>query len=266
MYPGTACGNEPGEAIHGPWQRALAAQRAPPTLGNIFGITQNIYNDHWATSFEWTSTERLGPVSTAFDRALLDGQLLCRVGRTPALSFAERAAAGTHVYVTRVVSDDLAVVAVCRSADAALNDADANAGIDLLFEQASDERVRDSLVACGILLPATVANTATWQILAGYEWPHAFAGHGKKNTLVFKNSAFNKIFVDIAYVIITKSGASCTCSPHMLYKQCEHVVFAESVELSCRAATRDFAALPQQRKRGRPRGTVLSPRGKKAAK
>ena len=83
---------------------------------------------------------------------------------------------------------------------------------------------------------------------------------------MFKNAAVNKIFVHIAYVIITKTEASCTCSAHMLYKQCEHVVFAESLEVPCRAATRNFDDVPQQKKRGWTRGTVVTPRGQKSAK
>ena len=262
VYPGTASGNQAGEALHAPWQRTLESLRTTPSIDNIFDVMQGIYTNQWSSAFEWASNAPLGPDPRVLEPGLLNGAVLSRVGRSTAVAFVDAASGGRTIHMLRHVDAAVAVVAMSRTADAGLDEAAATLGIDIMF--AKDTKHRQTLLAAaGILAPMAPQVKNVVDELEKIQWPHDVLEDSAP--IVFQNAPFNKIFGDLVYVVATPSEHGCTCGPYMMYKQCEHVVYAESLDVAFRASTRDFATLPAKQKRGRPRGRVVPARDRRAA-
>ena len=98
-----------------------------------------------------------------------------------------------------------------------------------------------------MLVPVHDVSHQIHNILNTFEWQHNFGAQG--HTLVFRNATYNKVFVDILHVIISKERTSCTCAPYMMYCQCEHVFFAGSISVPYREAIADFSRLPAAKKK-----------------
>ncbi len=191
------------------------------------------------------------------EQGLLNGRVLARLGRSPALDFHAAVSAGRHlVHVWELKGR--ALMAITRNTEKELVQRDAEIGFHLL-EHAS-ANMTALLLKHGILTRLDEETEEVKANLAHFEWPHRPADG---RPVLFHNEPFNRVFGDVKYIVVTTEHLFCTCAPFMLYMQCEHVVFAESRSFSCRDATRDFAALPAQRKRGRPQGSGSIVRGKK---
>ena len=223
---------------------------------------QGIYTNQWSSAFEWASNAPLGPDPRVLEPGLLNGAVLSRVGRSTAVAFVDAASGGRTIHMLRHVDAAVAVVAMSRTADAGLDEAAATLGIDIMF--AKDTKHRQTLLAAaGILAPMAPQVKNVVDELEKIQWPHDVLEDSAP--IVFQNAPFNKIFGDLVYVVATPSEHGCTCGPYMMYKQCEHVVYAESLDVAFRASTRDFATLPAKQKRGRPRGRVVPARDRRAA-
>ena len=66
------------------------------------------------------------------------------------------------------------------------------------------------------------------------------------------------------------AGMLCTCQPFGLHGRCEHVYFAQSLPFPMRSLelhgpVRNFADAPMHAERGRKRGVLLTPSGKRKA-
>ena len=120
-YPGTGCGNQPGESLHSPWQRALAAQGGKLSLDSIFPTMNDIYKNLWSRSFDWTSDTCIGVDPKIIDQNLLHGTQLAALGRTPALDFVSATSDKRKVHLIRVVADNVGVVAMSRVATESLD-------------------------------------------------------------------------------------------------------------------------------------------------
>ncbi len=81
-------------------------------METVFGIMQQMYRAQWARSFTWESDAPLNPHVDSLDQNLLNGPLLNRVDRTPAVAFHEAAASGVSVHFLRMVQDGVALVAL----------------------------------------------------------------------------------------------------------------------------------------------------------
>ena len=78
----------------------------------------------------------------------------------------------------------------------------------------SDEiDIQERLLKCGILFRVHDVSKEINDILDTFEWQHNIGAWGR--TLVFRNAAYNKVFVDIVHVVITKDRTSCTCPPFL---------------------------------------------------
>ena len=53
IYPGSGCGNEPGESLHIVWQRELAALGGKASLLGCLPVMQKLYRDFWRRMFTW---------------------------------------------------------------------------------------------------------------------------------------------------------------------------------------------------------------------
>ena len=260
VYPGTASGNQPEEALHAPWQRLIEAAKELPTMDTIFGIMDRTY-ERWCQAFAWTSNVLLSPDPDMLEQNLLNGTVLSRVKRTPALAFHEAGLQGTVVYKIYAVDHERVFVAMSRTAESVLNTDVSDVGVRFFFQDGPD--IATKLLEAGVvqqpenLTPEAVSNVQSLQ------WPHS-GPHGP--AFVLSLTEYKRYLEDVVYVVIAPGHIACTCAPYMLYAQCEHVVFMESLSLPGRAATRDFAFLPVQKKRGRPVGSVLTPRGTKSAR
>ena len=51
VFPGTASGNQPAEALRSPWQRLLAAEKAAPNVSSIFAVMQRVYHQ-WNDTYD----------------------------------------------------------------------------------------------------------------------------------------------------------------------------------------------------------------------
>ena len=204
----------------------------------------------------------LGPDPRVREPGLLNGAVLSRVGRSTAVALVGAASGGRTIHMLRHVDAAVAVVAMSRTADAGLDEAAATLGIDIMF--AKDTKHRQTLLAAaGILAPMAPQVKNVVDELEKIQWPHDVLEDSAP--IVFQNAPFNKIFGDLVYVVATPSEHGCTCGPYMMYKQCEHVVYAESLDVAFRASTRDFATLLAKQQRGRPRGRVVPARDRRAA-
>ena len=197
MYPGTGCGNQPGESLHGRWQRALWAQEEKPTLDSIFSIMNDIYKNTWSRTLDCNSDTSIGVETQILNEKLLNGTLLAAVGRTPALDFAVAAAANRRVHLIRAVAPNVGVIAMSRIATEALDEVMAIMGIDLLFKD--NTPMLEQLLASGILAPCGQLDAKILADLSSIKWPHNLDKKGE--ALLFNNSIFNKIMFNIVYVV-----------------------------------------------------------------
>ena len=86
-------------------------------------------------------------------------------------------------------------------------------GLNLFSSDEID--IQGRLLKCGILFPVHDVPKKIHDILDTFEWQHNFGAQG--HTLKFRNAAYNKVFVDIVHVVITKDRTSCTCAPFLMY-------------------------------------------------
>ena len=85
IVAGTGCGSNPAEAIHSAWQSKLDSVGGRAPLAEVLGVMQNLYADHWASSFEWESEASLSLEAVDIDPTHLQGvQTLNAVHRSPA--------------------------------------------------------------------------------------------------------------------------------------------------------------------------------------
>lgn len=92
VHPGTASGNEAGEALHGPWQTRLSELGGRGGVGHVLGVMARLYSDEWGASYAWDSAAPLSLRPGGDDPALLNGAALGRAGRLTAVEL-HRAAA-----------------------------------------------------------------------------------------------------------------------------------------------------------------------------
>ncbi len=256
VFPGTASGNQPAEALHSPWQQLLAAEKAVPNVCTIFPIMQKVY-EQWRATYSWDSASALSPMPSGVDPGLVNGRVLARVGRSPALDYHTAIAGGRRLVHVRELQDR-AWMAIARSTEKDLVEGDAEVGLNIL--DTTSANMGTLLFQRGILTILDDEREEVKGTLGNFEWPHHAPGG---RPILFHNEPFNRVFGDVKYVYVTAKETFCTCAAFMLYMQCEHVVYAESRSFSCRQGTRDFAALPAQQKRGRPKGSGSIVRGKK---
>ena len=217
---------------------------------------QRVYHQ-WNDTCDWDSATELSPIPRVLEEGLLNGRALARLGRSPALGFHSAVSAGRCLLHVREL-DDRALMAITRNTEKELLKGDAEAGLDLL--QSDCANMGTLLATHRILSALNDEDEEVTANLAHFEWPRRLA-HGRP--FLCHNEPFNQVFGDAKYVVVTAGDLFCTCAPFMLYMQCEHVVFAESRSFSCCEAARGFAALPAQRKRGRPQGSISIVGGKK---
>ena len=83
---GTACGNQPTEAMHSSWQRKLDSQKIFPSVNTIFDVMQATYRT-WEKTYDWPDETVLSSRPQVLEQRLLNGRVLVRVDRSPAVDF-----------------------------------------------------------------------------------------------------------------------------------------------------------------------------------
>jgi len=270
IFPGTACGNNTQESMHSDWQKELQALGGKAGVHEICERMQALYHK-WSETVPWTAAGELSPIPRGLDPSLLHGVLLPQVGRAPAVAMAQRAEVSSHVYRVFDVTPTCCVVALERAPGSGLDGDAAAQGVEALVCTSAD--LADKLARMGIL-EAHDVHDDTVKVLEALQLPQLQRGvpggllrAGHVN--IYKNTAYRRHFVDVVYVFVTNDperlcSSSCTCAGCLRYYHCEHQVFVESLQLRVRAATRDFADLPSQRPRGRPKGSMKA-RGRAGA-
>ena len=187
VFPGTASGNEPAEALHSRWQRLLRAAGKILNVASIFPAMQRIYVEEWQKTFDWDSKDALSPVPRMLEQGLLNGRTLPRVNRSPAVHFHTAAAAARGCYRVRA-TDARAWIAMSRHAEQELDVATAELGLDMM--EADTLNICEHLLKSGIVTWRAKPDEEIGTRLASFDWPHADSAG---RTLLYHNTAFNRV-------------------------------------------------------------------------
>ena len=251
IYPDTQSGNEAGEAIHSAWEADVQAKASRPGMDEAIRTLAAVHEGLEDNGEETDEEEELGLAHTTEDPALINGRSLHAAGRSTARDYHEHRLLPNHVVLQ--VTPDIVVVAFAASAEDKVNVPAAHMGARMLF--LGGHALDEALAAAGIT-QMTVTGSA-----------------------VLSLSTYHEYFSSIAYVIIHRSGVAhasgyagmlCTCQPFGLHGRCEHVYFAQSLPFPMRSLelhgpVRNFADAPMHAERGRKRGVLLTPSGKRKA-
>ena len=232
IVSGTGCGSNPAEAIHSAWQSKLESVGGRAPLGEVLGVMQNLYADHWLDSFDWNSDTALHLQSVDVDPTHLHGvQTLSAVHRSAATElFRSHSELSPSFHIYDIETDALSVVAVRMFCYAPVLAEDmAQLGVQLLV--CSPHQVKHFLQEAGVLRCAGAAS----------EWE-------------FQYGPCKKLFDNIAYVTVEPARLSCTCLPYALWGGCEHILLCRGLTFSHRKADLGLENVRISKPRGRPPG------------
>ena len=179
------------------------------------------------------------------DLGLLNGKVLSRAMRSTAVSFhAADAVATSRIHCKVAISNPAEMLVLPRSLSTGeVEDSVATRGVRMLTR--CDEEL-DRLLREGGLL-------------------HQPPGADSRSPYLFSLAAFSKYFSRLVYVSAIPQQRQlfewprllCTCQSHLLHAGCEHVLYANSLELGGRQPTRCFDDIPLRRRAGRKKATGL---------
>ena len=239
-HPGTNAGNEPAEAFNSSWAATLQSLGGRDAVAADMSTMQRIYQENKSFVRDGARTEELSmEVPHDANPALVNGQTLRKVGLSTAAEYWE-SRDSNHL---RFDIDGISVLAFCDKAatdgtppaKAQLNKADAEVGAKMIF--AGDEDLIRLLFEAGVLYVASTSQVCV------------------------SVSSFEKVFADIAYVIVdgcpehwhTPTYPLCTCRIFGTQQQCQHTLVTAGLGLPG-VRPHSFASAPCATKRGRPRG------------
>ena len=230
IVAGTGCGSNPAEAIHSAWQSKLDSVGGRAPLAEVLGVMQNLYADHWASSFEWESEASLSLEAVDIDPTHLQGvQTLNAVHRSPATELFRSHTELSPSYFIYDIDADLSIVAVRMSCYASILSEDtAKNGVQLLV--CAPTQVPQFLEDAHVLRPT-------------------------ESGLAFQYGPCKKLFDNIAYVTVQRTKLTCTCLAHALWRGCEHVLLCRSLTFSHREADVSLENVRLSKPRGRPPGS-----------
>ena len=146
---------------------------------------QTVYNQ-WQSSFAWDSATALSPVPDVVEEGLVNGRVLARVGRSPALDYHAAVAAGRRVVHVRELGDRAWMVMSCNTENDLVL---ADAGFDLLENDSAN--IGTLLQKRGILTVLDDVSAEIKAALAEFDWPHDAA---KGGSVLYHKRAFQPRF------------------------------------------------------------------------
>ena len=76
IVPGTACGDEPQEAMHSPWEKQLEILGKSAEGAEVLATMQELYKHKWNDQFEWESSDPIHLKAQDEDPSMLNGASL----------------------------------------------------------------------------------------------------------------------------------------------------------------------------------------------
>ena len=254
ILPGTSSGTTALESRHSCWQAQLDAMGGRRGVEEVLSTMQPVL-DRWEDQMKWNSDEALSYMPMQNDTSLLHKKTLAEVGRCSGLELFD-AASARCVHKIFPISTDVDAVAVSRLPTLELDVPAAGLGARILQ-------------SCGPALVELLAEAGILQEMVA-EGEHT-------SHLCTSLAAVRKHFVNIVYVFVPRPGCSahpslpdwkkciCTCGAFAVYGACEHIAFAELVDVRVRPRVHKEDELPEFPRRGRRKGTYTTARGKAKA-
>ncbi len=227
IVPGTACGDEPQEAMHSAWERHLDVRGKEVEGAEVLTVMQQLYTHQWAEQFEWGRSETLHLCAPLDDPSMLNGTSLAAAGRSNAMEL-WTAAARYKCYEVYDQGPNCQVVAVLRNTSKSFDAACTEAGVSMLFAHGTE--LHKILVQRGLLAKAKT--------------------RGKYGTIL---KAVRAHFGDYCYVIVARGSVHPfpvshaplgTCKTCGRYGSCEHTTFVKMLDLRLRAQSIYPASVP----------------------
>ena len=260
IYPGSASGTQTIESAHAQWQKSLgkSTEVAPQ---KVFHAMQEIFQDSWSKKFQWHTKREFPTWPCEVSAALLNGQSLRSLGRSPAIDFwnareTKLSACRNYCVVHQRTGDSkqetpdgMTTFWVMRAqkiddvapAEAPIDQAFAASLVQLICSEGP--ALEKALQACQIVTKEDGRLQLDQDRLALYFEKHA---------VVMKGHLPNSTWPRQRRKLETPVDALlCTCVPFVLRAECEHVLFVK-------ALTRDpivekFKEIPVHRPKGRKR-------------
>lgn len=238
VAPGTACGSEPAEALHADWQINLKSDGGRSSVASVFPVMQKLY-DRWSQFYDWSASDPLSTSPVNIDPSHVHGTAaFAKAGRAAAAELWKGHTEDSPSHLLFDVTDGLVFVAVRMSLTCnPLARDTCGSVVDLLHCEAS--AIPSRLNALGIL-------------------------EASDTGFLFKLGAFKRIFDHVAFVRVAPESRRCSCSSFALWGGCEHEILSRGLDFGFAPASISFAALPVQRKRGRPTGKKIAQGGSAA--